>query len=135
MKFAPDALPKDLPREQYCFCDIVRCLRYYMFRAVWFCGMAWDLFQFCKSSVSYLGCWNVSFSHQYSNVIRYLGLRQEGTDEDDFMFAAVQTVDGNVVVAGYTLGSWDETSDGWRAIAAAKLNANDGEVIWKYQVG
>lgn len=62
-------------------------------------------------------------------------MNQEGTSVDDFLNAAVKTVDGNVVVAGYTQGSWADLNDGWNDIAVAKLHANDGEVIWRYQVG
>lgn len=46
----------------------------------------------------------------------------------------METADGNVVVAGYTAGNWNNTNDGNYDIAAAKLNVDDGEVIWKYQV-
>lgn len=139
MKFALDAMPKDPRREQYCY-NIVRCLRY-TFHGVCFCSLgipfrtAGDLLRFCKSSVRHLRCQNLSFYHRFSNVIRYLDLRQEGTDEDDFMLAAVQTDDGNVVVAGYTRGSWNDTNYGWLAVAAAKLKAEDGDVMWRYQVG
>lgn len=63
-----------------------------------------------------------------------LDLWQEGTDEDEAFNAAITTADGNVVVAGYTAGSWDITNDGWFDVAAAKLNVDDGDVIWRYQV-
>jgi len=61
-------------------------------------------------------------------------LHQEGTTSDDLLYAAIEALDGNVVVAGNTLGSWSETNDAWHDVAVAKLNVDDGEVIWRYQV-
>ena len=66
---------------------------------------------------------------------RCLDLHQGGTIFDDFLYAAIEVLDGNVVVAGNTLGSWSGTNDGWNDVAVAKLNVDDGEVIWSYQVG
>ena len=60
---------------------------------------------------------------------------QEGTDADDVLTDTIEAVDGNVVVAGYTSGSWSNIDDGWNDVAVAKLNVDDGEVIWSYQVG
>lgn len=40
-----------------------------------------------------------------------------------------------MVVTGYTLGDWNVSNDGWNDVAAVKLNADNGEVIWSYQVG
>lgn len=37
-------------------------------------------------------------------------------------------------MAGITQGSWDEVNDGWNDVAVAKLNVDNGEVIWTYQV-
>jgi len=62
-------------------------------------------------------------------------LRQEGTEENDYFLGVTETVDGNVVVVGYTLGNWSVTNDGWNDVVAVKLNVDDGEVIWRYQVG
>ena len=66
--------------------------------------------------------------------IRCLDLHQEGTSSDDLLYAAVEALDGNVVVAGNTKGNWSDINDGWYDVAVAKLNADDGEVIWRYQV-
>lgn len=41
-----------------------------------------------------------------------LELPQEGTSGDDVLFAATETLDGNVVVAGITKSSWSEVNDG-----------------------
>ena len=62
-------------------------------------------------------------------------MRQEGTEENDYFLGVTETVDGNVVVVGYTLGNWSVTNDGWNDVVAVKLNVDDGEVIWRYQVG
>lgn len=45
-----------------------------------------------------------------------------------------ETLDGNVVVAGAAQGDWNEVNDGWNDVAVAKLNVDNGEVIWRYQV-
>jgi len=49
--------------------------------------------------------------------------------------AVTKTVDGNVVAAGYTAGSLFIANDDYFDIAAAKLNVDNGEDIWTYQVG
>ena len=53
---------------------------------------------------------------------------------DDYMQATVETADGNVVIAGYTQGSWSAINDGWNDVVVVKLDVDDGEVIWTYQV-
>lgn len=50
------------------------------------------------------------------------------------MSASTVTVDGNVVLAGYTIGNWSGISSGWDNAAVMKLDAEDGEVLWRYQV-
>lgn len=54
---------------------------------------------------------------------------QEGTILDDKMFGSATTADGNVVLAGYTIGDWDGVASGRYNTAAVKLNAEDGEEI------
>lgn len=50
------------------------------------------------------------------------------------MKAAAAVRDGGVVLAGFTLGSWNAVNSKERAdFAAAKLNS-DGTVIWRWQV-
>lgn len=77
----------------------------------------------------------VSSLNQRTTLIQRLDLRQEGTEDDDFFFGVTETLDGNVVATGYTLGNWSVTNDGWNDVAAVKLNVDNGEVIWNYQVG
>ena len=62
-------------------------------------------------------------------------MNQEGTSSDDYLFAAITTVDGNIVVAGNTEGNWSNVNDEWNDVVAVKLNVEDGEMIWTYQVG
>lgn len=50
------------------------------------------------------------------------------------MTVVVETTDGNVVAAGHTAGSWVGINDGHFDVAAAKLRAENGEVLWTYQV-
>lgn len=64
-----------------------------------------------------------------------MNLLQDGTNEDDYLRAAVETADKNVVVAGFTSGSWSVANNGGsNDVVAAKLNVDNGEVIWRYQV-
>ena len=65
---------------------------------------------------------------------RRLDLNQDGTSSDDYLFAAITTVDGNIVAAGHTQGSWSDVNDGWYDVVAVKLNVEDGEMMWTYQV-
>ena len=71
----------------------------------------------------------------WPNLVLYV--RQEGTSTADQMWACEETADGNVVIAGFTLGAWDTsaTSDGWIDVVVAKLDVDTGESIWTYQVG
>lgn len=59
---------------------------------------------------------------------------QEGTDNEDYVQASAATADGNVVLAGSTLGSWNGTQVGNSDAAVTKLNAEDGTVMWRYMV-
>ena len=63
-----------------------------------------------------------------------MSVPQEGTDDDDYLLANVETADGNVVVGGLTAGSWVQPPDGSFDIAVAKLNVDNGEEIWRFQV-
>lgn len=58
---------------------------------------------------------------------------QDGTAEDDKVFAATMGSDGSIVLAGETNGNWDGTSNGKMDFAAIKLDA-DGLEIWRWQV-
>jgi len=60
-------------------------------------------------------------------------VEQEGTVEDDFVYSCSRTTDGNVVLVGYTWGSWEEASTG-ESTMAVKLDVTDGTVLWRYQV-
>lgn len=59
---------------------------------------------------------------------------QEGTDKEERLYASATTADGNVVLAGHTLGNWNGTQAGYHDAAVAKINAQNGEVIWRYMV-
>lgn len=63
-------------------------------------------------------------------------IEQEGTDTDDAIYACSKTEDGNVVLAGASEADWAETgaNPGYDSIAAVKLDASDGGVLWRYQV-
>lgn len=59
---------------------------------------------------------------------------QDGTSENDGISTAVATGDGSAVLAGFTYGLWNGTTDGSYDFAAVKLDAN-GTVQWRWQVG
>ena len=59
---------------------------------------------------------------------------QEGTVEDDYISACSRTADGNVVLSGSTSGGWEEADAVATSMAAIKLDATDGTVVWRYQV-
>lgn len=89
-----------------------------------------------NSSLDGIAMWYVELSAVLcvDQCIRCMHLLQDGTNEDDYLRAAVETADKHVVVAGFTSGSWSVSSDGSNDIVAAKLNVDNGEVIWRYQV-
>ena len=62
-------------------------------------------------------------------------MQQEGTYDDDAATAVVEMTDGNVIAVGLTEGSLFDTNDGSFDIVAVKLRADNGDVIWTYQVG
>lgn len=80
--------------------------------------------------------WHVELSAVLcvNQCIQCMYLLQDGTNKDDYLRAAVETTDKNVVVAGFTSGSWSVSNDGSNDVVAAKLNVDNGEVIWRYQV-
>ena len=43
-------------------------------------------------------------------------------------------VDDSVVIAGYTDGVWSVTNEGDNDLAAMKLDASDGSLLWRWQV-
>ena len=52
------------------------------------------------------------------------------------MWACVEATDGNVVMAGYTKGTWSGVVDhGWNDVVAVKLDVETAEIIWTYRVG
>ena len=59
---------------------------------------------------------------------------QDGTTGNDFIHTAVATGDGSAVLAGYTSGLWNGTTDSSDDFAAVKLDSN-GTVQWRWQVG
>jgi len=59
---------------------------------------------------------------------------QEGTSADDIIYTAVATEDGSAVLAGYTSGLWNGTTNSSHDFAAVKLDSN-GTVQWRWQVG
>ena len=63
-----------------------------------------------------------------------MSVPQEGSYDNDYLLANVETADGNVVVGGVTEGGWAQIMDGSFDIAVAKLNVDNGEEIWRYQV-
>lgn len=68
-------------------------------------------------------------------VVRCRGC-QAGTNYSETLNACVQTVDGNVVVAGYSRGyPTGEEIDEYSDIVAVKLDVNTGEKLWTSQVG
>lgn len=58
---------------------------------------------------------------------------QEGSSENDHIFTASGTADGNVVLAGETAGNFARRAAGYQEAAAVKLDAN-GTVLWRWQV-
>lgn len=60
---------------------------------------------------------------------------KDGTDEDDYLEAAAETADGNIIVAGSAPGSWTDINDIWHEVSVIKLDVDNGDVIWTYQVG
>lgn len=62
-----------------------------------------------------------------------LCLEQEGSEEDDGIWAVAGGADGSVVLAGYTLGNWNATNEGDMDYAVVKLDS-EGHVLWRWQV-
>ncbi|CAN0111305.1 unnamed protein product [Ascophyllum nodosum] len=61
---------------------------------------------------------------------------QNGTSEPDNFRACVEATDGNVVMAGYTEGTWvGVVNEGWNDVVAVKLDVETAEIIWTYQEG
>lgn len=52
----------------------------------------------------------------------------------DVITASAATADGNVVLAGYTLGDWHGIENGHWAGAAVKLDVDGGGLLWRYMV-
>ena len=59
---------------------------------------------------------------------------QDGTTGNDVIYTAIATVDGSAVLAGYTAGLWNGTTNSSDDFAAVKLDSN-GTVQWRWQVG
>ncbi|CAM9508827.1 unnamed protein product [Ascophyllum nodosum] len=61
---------------------------------------------------------------------------QNGTSSPDELWGCVEAADGNVVVAGFTQGTWNSVvNDSWNDVVAVKLDVETGDIIWAYQEG
>lgn len=58
---------------------------------------------------------------------------QDGSNDNDAMYAVAPGTDGSVVLVGHTCGTWVTTDAGLCDAAAVKLDAN-GTVVWTWQV-
>lgn len=72
---------------------------------------------------------------EYENPNPFLRTQQGGTAESDVCSAAVVAEDGSIVLAGYTVGSWDgsEANAGEEDLVVVKLD-KDGNELWHWQV-
>lgn len=57
-----------------------------------------------------------------------LCLEQEGSEEDDDIWAVAGGADESVVLAGYTMGNWNATNEGALDYAIVKLDS-EGNVL------
>ena len=58
---------------------------------------------------------------------------QDGTEENDKIFAAAAVDDGSVIIAGYTEGSYGAVNSGSTDFVAVKID-RDANLMWKWQV-
>lgn len=58
---------------------------------------------------------------------------QDGTQADDVFYDVAAVVDGSMILAGTTNGTWVSTHAGGPDFAVMKLDSN-GTIAWKWQV-
>lgn len=58
---------------------------------------------------------------------------QDGTEENDKIFAVAAVDDGSVIIAGYTEGSYGAVNSGSADVVAVEID-RDANLVWKWQV-
>ena len=58
---------------------------------------------------------------------------QDGTEENDIIYAAAGADDGSIIIAGYTSFSYEDVNAGSGDFVAVKIDG-DGNTVWKWQV-
>lgn len=68
------------------------------------------------------------------DIVSLVALNQSGTEFDEEFYWAANSIDGFIMMSGFTYGSWAAAEKGGSDFVAMSMDA-DGNMLWKYQVG